>query len=216
MALEVGSINRSYVYPFADTGTGLAFALYTALKALKVDITKRDVLPPAVGTVVLSGGRVLLGTNTTFTASFVVGNPLSNKVSIGTETRTVISVKSATEATVDAFFTNVTHSGAYSTYNAYDNKSPYYSGTLTEWNALTPIEQWRVNVDAAINAQLDDQAKTATAMATGLVPYFLAQTEVSVTIPSTLAGLQKLPTLLLPGELTDASGATVTLTGGIQ
>ena len=214
--LEVGTINRDTTYPFDDTGTGLAFAIYQTLKAAKVDFTRRNTLPPAAGTVTIQGGRVLQGVDTTFTATFIVGDPTSNKVSINGETRTVLTVRSATEVVVDAFFSTLPYTGAYSTYNAYDNKPSFYVGSLATWNALTPLEQWRVNVDYGTNAQLNDLATTALGVAAGLVPYLLAQTEVSVLIPSTLAGLQKLPTLLIPGELTAASGAAVTLQGGIQ
>lgn len=216
MALEVGTINRDTTYPFNDTGTGMAFAIYQTLKATKVNMTKRDVLPPAAGVVTVKGGRVLVGVDTTFTATFLPADPTANKVSIGQETRTVLEVRSATEVLVDDFFTVMPYTGVYSAYNSYDNKPSYYTGTLAAWNALSPIEQWRVNVDLGLNSQLNDLATTAFGIAAGLVPYFSTNAEVDVLVPSTLAGLQKLPALILPGELTAASGTNITLNGGVR
>lgn len=219
MALEVGTINRDTTYPFNDTGTGMAFALYQALKAYKVDLSKRDNLPAATGTVLVRGGRNLVLTapdGSTFPALVSTTDPRRNKISIGTESRTVQQIIGTDTVIVDAFFPNNGYSGTYSTYNDYDNKPAHYAGTLAQWNALTPIEQWRVNIDYSINKQLDEQMRTALALANGLVPYVVANADVSVLIPSTLAGLQKLPTLIAPGELTAASGVDRTLSGGIQ
>lgn len=314
VALEVGTINRDTNYPFNDTGSGLAFAIYSALKARKYDPTKRDTLPTAQGTIgsasgtsvtgigtparitgaggtfaaatgedkitlavttalsyasqviTLSGAslaeyitainaqlvgavaselngqlaitstatglnvtlavRALAGATqqktglrvttaqgggTTFYSTFTVGNLQFNRITINGVDRRVVAVASDTSLTVDSPWPWTATNVLYSTYNPQDAPPSYYSGTVAQWNTLTALEQWRVNVDYSANSQLDGLVDDASAYASGIVPYFVAQAQVTTTVA--VGGLQNLPTLVIPGQPTDPPTNPVVLSG---